>query len=70
MSCFIPFELPTGARIPDRQVSVCDFGAVPGGEIKNTRAFAGAISALAAQGGGRLTVPRGLWLTETVTTSP
>ncbi len=63
MSCFIPFELPTGARIPDRQVSVCDFGAVPGGEIKNTRAFASAISALAAQGGGRLTVPRGLWLT-------
>ena len=29
MKFFKPFELPTGASIPEREVSIVDFGAVP-----------------------------------------
>ncbi|MBP3205316.1 MAG: glycoside hydrolase family 28 protein [Lachnospiraceae bacterium] len=39
-----------------------DFGAVEGGKVSNTRAFAAAIDA-AAQNGGRVVVPDGIWLT-------
>ena len=63
MSCFTPFALPTGACIPDREVSVLDFGAVPGGKVKNTSAFREAIEYLHEKGGGRVNVPDGLWLT-------
>ena len=63
MGFFTPFEMPTGASIPDRQVSITDFGAVPGGKIKNTQAFADAIDHLAALGGGRVEIPSGQWLT-------
>ncbi|MBO7358531.1 MAG: glycoside hydrolase family 28 protein [Clostridia bacterium] len=63
MSCFIPFELPDGAKIPERSVSISDFGAVPGGKIKNTLAFQDAIAYLAKRGGGRVDVPDGVWLT-------
>jgi polygalacturonase len=60
-----PFPMPALERptIPNRVVSLSDFGAVPGGEVKNTEAFARAIEALAAEGGGRLVVPPGRWLT-------
>ena len=63
MGFFTPFELPTGAEIPARQVSVADFGAVPGGRVDNTRAFAAAIDHLSALGGGRVEIPGGTWLT-------
>ncbi|MBR4235674.1 MAG: glycoside hydrolase family 28 protein [Clostridia bacterium] len=63
MSCFTPFELPTGAHIPARSVSITDFSAVPGGKVKNTLAFKQAIAALSEQGGGRVDVPDGVWLT-------
>ena len=63
MGFFTPFEMPTGAAIPARQVSVADFGAVPGGQVNNTRAFAAAIDHLAALGGGRVEIPGGKWLT-------
>ena len=56
MGFFTPFEMPTGAAIPARQVSVADFGAVPGGQVNNTRAFAAAIDHLAALGGPILVV--------------
>ncbi len=60
---FTPFEMPTGAHIPDRQVSITDFGAQPGGTVKNTKAFADAIAYLSSRGGGRVLVPAGKWLT-------
>lgn len=63
MSFFKPFEMPTGAKIPQRQVSIVDFGAVEGGRQKNTEAIHQAIDTLAAQGGGRLVFPAGQWLT-------
>ena len=63
MGFFTPFEMPTGANIPDRHVSVADFGAVPGGKANNSLAFARAVDFLASRGGGRLDVPGGKWLT-------
>src|SRR6185312_14031401 len=59
---FKPFPVQEPS-IPARSVSLADFGAVPGGQALCTEAFARAIDALAAQGGGRLVVPAGLWLT-------
>jgi polygalacturonase len=42
---------------------VTDFGGVGDGERKNTAAFAAAIDAASAAGGGRVRVPRGTFLT-------
>ena len=41
------------AVIPDRQVSLADFGGVPDGVTSNTEAFRKAIAALDKQGGER-----------------
>ena len=49
--------------IPDRSVSIAQFGGVGDGVTLNTDAFARAIDALAQKGGGRLDVPAGIWLT-------
>lgn len=61
----VPFDLPRVAvpSIPGRVVSLTDFGAVGDGKHLNTDAFARAIRHLTELGGGRLVVPRGLWLT-------
>ncbi|HTR99042.1 MAG TPA: glycoside hydrolase family 28 protein, partial [Bacteroidota bacterium] len=48
---------------PGRSLSVTSYGAVGDGLVMNTEAFAGAIHACAAAGGGTVEVPRGLWLT-------
>src|SRR5256885_2389753 len=48
---------------PDRSVNISDFKAVPDGKTLNTEAFAKAIEAIANQGGGKVVVPPGLWLT-------
>lgn len=60
-----PFNMPQLQRpvFPDRQVNILDYGAVPGGEVKNTAVIASAIAALDKLGGGRLLVPAGVWLT-------
>lgn len=60
-----PFAMPQLQRpvFPDRTVSIVDTGAVAGGEVKNTAAFAAAINQLARAGGGRVLVPAGRWLT-------
>ncbi len=60
-----PFPMPEVARpsIPQREVCITDFGGSSDGSMLNTEAFAKAMKALAAQGGGRLTVPAGIWLT-------
>jgi polygalacturonase len=49
--------------IPATRVSLPDFGAVGDGHYLCTEAFASAIDALTAKGGGHLDVPRGVWLT-------
>lgn len=61
----LPFDMPRIAlpAIPDRSVSLADFGGVGDGATLNTDAFARAISELERLGGGRLQVPAGIWLT-------
>ena len=61
----LPFDMPRIAlpAIPDRSVSLADFGGVGDGATLNTDAFARAISELEWLGGGRLQVPAGIWLT-------
>ena len=49
--------------IPANEVSVTGFGAVGDGATLCTEAFEKAISRLTKLGGGRLTVPQGVWLT-------
>ena len=49
--------------IPSRTVSVADFGGRGDGHTLNTEAFAAAIASLTEQGGGRVTVPAGVWYT-------
>jgi polygalacturonase len=48
--------------IPNRIAHLTDFGAVGDGKTLNTEAFAKAIASLTQQGGGKLVVPPGLWL--------
>lgn len=55
-----PVALPT---FPERRFPVTDFGAVGDGQVSNTAAFARALAACAAAGGGHVDVPAGLWLT-------
>ncbi|QIK58422.1 glycoside hydrolase family 28 protein [Dysgonomonas sp. HDW5A] len=61
----LPFQMPKLARptFPTNKVSIKDFGGIGDGIALNTQAFAKAIDALAAKGGGQLTVPPGVWLT-------
>lgn len=49
--------------IPARNYSILDFGGVGDGITLNTQAFAQAIDSLEKAGGGRLTVPAGVWYT-------
>lgn len=54
---------PAQPSLPATRANLADFGARPDGETLNTAAFARAIDALAAKGGGTLVVPPGIWLT-------
>ena len=54
---------PRLPAIPDRTVSIVQYGAVGDGLTLNTAAFAKAIDACAKSGGGRVAVPPGIWLT-------
>ena len=65
----LPFEMARVSRpqIPDREVSVSDFGGVGDGIAMNTDAFKSAIEHLVSLGGGRVVVPEGIWLTGPVT---
>ena len=49
--------------IPERTVSLLDFGGVGDGMTDNTKAFEQALGALKKQGGGHLVVPPGIFLT-------
>jgi polygalacturonase len=61
----IEFKMPqvTETSFPANTVSIKDFGGIAGGNVKNTEAFKKAIDALVKKGGGKLVVPRGMWLT-------
>ena len=50
-------------EIPGRELNLTNFGAVGDGATDCTGAFARAIAALSANGGGTLVVSPGLWLT-------
>lgn len=60
-----PFEMPKvkEPQFQDKVFNILDFGAVSDGQSLNTSAFAKAIEACAAAGGGKVIVPPGLWLT-------
>jgi polygalacturonase len=49
--------------IPKNSVNIKDFGAVNGGYVLNTKAFADAIDAVTKKGGGKVIIPPGIWLT-------
>lgn len=61
----LPFQMEKVQRpvIPNRSVKITDFGGVADGKTLNTEAFAKAMAALSAKGGGHLVVPEGIWLT-------
>ncbi len=48
---------------PEYAVSITDFGAVGDGQTLNSDAFSKAIETVAEKGGGRVVIPRGIWLT-------
>lgn len=60
-----PFTMPQLQRplIPQRVFRIRDYGAIEGGAEINTSAFQKAIEACASNGGGRVVVPAGRWLT-------
>lgn len=61
----IEFTMPQVAEttFPSNTVSIAQFGGISGGNVKNTAAFKKAIEDLSKKGGGKLVVPRGMWLT-------
>lgn len=61
----IEFAMPDipEPKIPDNVVNITDFGAVRGGQVLNTKAFASAIDAVTKLGGGKVVIPAGIWLT-------
>jgi polygalacturonase len=48
---------------PDNTAYITDFGAVSDGQTLNTKAIADAIDFISEKGGGKVIIPRGLWLT-------
>ena len=65
----LQFDMPRveRPRIPSRSVCITDFGGVGDGLTLNTKAFADAIDKLVSLGGGRITVPAGMWLSGPIT---
>ncbi len=65
----VEFDMPKILEpvIPDNAVRITDFGAVSGGQIINTEAFANAIDAVTKKGGGKVIIPPGIWLTGPIT---
>ncbi len=61
----IEFEMPKVIEpvFPDYSVSIVDYGAVSDGQTLNTQAFSDAINVVTQKGGGRIVIPRGIWLT-------
>lgn len=65
----LPFKMEQvkAPVFPKNEVNLKDFGAKGDGSSLCTEAFAKAIDALSAKGGGRLIVPQGVWFTGPIT---
>lgn len=65
----LEFEMPEvkAPVFPDYTVKITDFGAVGDGLTKNTEAITQAIDAVVSKGGGKVIIPRGIWMTGPVT---
>jgi polygalacturonase len=61
----LPFQMAqvNAPAFPANVVSITDFGAKGDGKTDNTQAFAKAIDALVAKGGGTVEIPAGSWIT-------
>jgi polygalacturonase len=61
----LEFDMPRvkETSFPDFEVSILNYGAVSDGITKNTNAIKKAIEAVSAKGGGKVLIPRGIWLT-------
>ncbi len=61
----LPFSMPevTAPVFPKKTVSLAQYGAKGDGKTLCTEAFSKAIDELSRQGGGRLSVPQGVWFT-------
>jgi polygalacturonase len=61
----LPFKMAevSAPVFPKTEVNLRSYGADGTGRKLSTEAFAKAIDALSAKGGGRLVVPQGVWLT-------
>lgn len=61
----VEFEMPkvTVPEFPNYHVVITDFGAVGDGHTLNSDAINKAISHVAGKGGGKVIIPRGVWLT-------
>jgi len=46
-----------------KEFNIKEFGAIPGGKVKNTDIFKKVIAKAASQGGGTILIPKGKWLT-------
>jgi polygalacturonase len=53
--------------IPANIVNIKDFGAVNDGQTLNTKSIADAIDNVSKKGGGKVIIPRGIWLTGPIT---
>lgn len=65
----LPFKMEQvkAPVFPDNEVNLKDFGAKGDGSTLCTEAFSKAINALSQKGGGKLTVPQGVWFTGPIT---
>ncbi|WP_310100355.1 glycoside hydrolase family 28 protein [Algoriphagus sp. 4150] len=65
----VEFDMPTVKEtgFPDFEKNIIEYGAVGDGIFKNSEAFKAAIEAVNSDGGGRVIVPRGIWLTGPIT---
>ncbi|WP_308991070.1 glycoside hydrolase family 28 protein [Mariniflexile litorale] len=61
----IEFEMPKirTTNFPDYEVSITSLGAKSGGLFKNTDVFSKAMTDVNSKGGGKIIIPRGIWLT-------
>lgn len=60
---FKPFEMPVAPIFRDKSYDIRDFGAAEGGKVKVTEAIHKAIGVCSSEGGGKVIIPKGEWLT-------
>lgn len=63
MNFFKPFEPPVAPTFLDKEYNITDFGAIPNSSVKCTKAIADAIDECSKNGGGKVIIPKGKWLT-------